>query len=207
LQEHAAVPWEGRDGRSVADHGARGTTWRDCFGRFHIGDKTVKRLLVLFTLLVTPATAQVFDYPTISPVPLKPTEAEQKWFQTQFVQNCCNLGHAYVVDEAFEKDGKYYVVITDGFDHHPDVLRPVISPGTIREIPKEVMRKMSMKDAQGNVVAPRNPSSHGILFLHLVFENGEVKGYKYGHSGAGFNQRIVKPEEADVLCYWPGAGI
>jgi hypothetical protein len=140
---------------------------------------------------------QIFDYPTISPVPLPMTEAEKQWFGTNFVQSCCNLGDAFISDLAFEKDGKYYAEITDGFDHHPNVLRAIIPPGTIREVPAAVFKKMS---APG---VPQNPTSHGIIFLHLYMEGGEPRGIR---TDGGSTRMPVKPEDADVLCYWPPAG-
>jgi hypothetical protein len=145
-------------------------------------------LLGLFGLqsAVMTAQAQVFDNLPI-------TEAEKQWFDTRFVQSCCNLGDAFISDLYFEKDGHFYAEITDGFDHHPKVQRVIIPPGTIREIPPEIFNKMK--------TAPRNPTSHGIIFLYLSFDG--LQGY---HMTPQTGVLAVKPEEADVLCYWRGSG-
>jgi hypothetical protein len=145
-------------------------------------------LLGLFGLLsaVMTAQAQVFDNLPI-------TEAEKQWFDTGFVQSCCNLGDAFISDLYFEKDGHFYAEITDGFDHHPKVQRVIIPPGTIREIPPEIFNKMK--------TAPQNPTNHGIIFLYLSFDG--LQGY---HMTPQTGVLAVKPEEADVLCYWRGSG-
>ena len=83
---------------------------------------------------VMTAQAQVFDN-------LPVTEAEKQWFDTSFVQSCCNLGDAFISDLYFEKDGHFYAEITDGFDHHPKVQRVIIPPGTIRELPRRFSTK------------------------------------------------------------------
>lgn len=145
-------------------------------------------LLGLFGLLsaVMTAQAQVFDNLPI-------TDAEKRWFDTGFVQSCCNLGDAFISDLYFEKDGHFYAEITDGFDHHPKVQRVIIPPGTIREIPPEIFNKMK--------TAPQNPTNHGIIFLYLSFDG--LQGY---HMTPQMGVLAVKPEEADVLCYWRGSG-
>ena len=145
-------------------------------------------LLGLFGLLsvVTTAQAQVFDNLPI-------TLAEKQWFDTSFVQSCFNLGDAFISDLYFEKDGHFYAEITDGFDHHPKVNRVIIPPGTIREIPPEIFNKMK--------TAPQNPTNHGIIFLYLSFDG--LQGY---HMTPQMGVWAVKPEEADVLCYWRGSG-
>jgi hypothetical protein len=145
-------------------------------------------LLGLFGLqsAVMTAQAQVFDNLPI-------TEAEKQWFDTSFVQSCCNLGDAFISDLYFEKDGHFYAEITDGFDHHPKVQRVIIPPGTIREIPPEIFNKMK--------TAPRNPTNHGIIFLYLSFDG--LQGYRMTPQTGVL---AVKPEEADVLCYWRGSG-
>ena len=154
------------------------------------GSKTMTKffLLGLFGLLsaVMTAQAQVFDNLPI-------TEAEKQWFDTGFVQSCCNLGDAFISDLYFEKDGHFYAEITDGFDHHPKVQRVIIPPGTIREIPPEIFNKMK--------TAPQNPTNHGIIFLYLSFDG--LQGY---HMTPQTGVLAVKPEEADVLCYWRGSG-
>ena len=178
----------------------RGIRW-GFFRTVHVNWFALAAFLAVATCCVE-TRAQIFDYPGESPVPLPTTPAEDKWFQTGFVQSCCNLGDAFTADEFFEKDGHFYVVITDGFDHHPNVRAVIIPPGTIREIPIGILKKMTLVDATGHLVAPPNPTHHGILFLHVYFESGTPRGYKTCPQGESCS---TKPEDADVLCYWPPA--
>jgi hypothetical protein len=127
------------------------------------------------------------------------TEAEKKWFEDSFVRSCCNIGDAFISDYFFEKDGRYYAEITDGYDHHPNVLKGIIPPGTIREIPPGVMAHMKAKKEDGSPAAPQNPTSHGIIFLHLYYNST-------AQTMIGVGGKTNKPEDAEVLCYWPPAG-
>lgn len=148
--------------------------------------------------VATAARAGLFDYPLVSPVPVPMTEDEEKWFQTKFVASCCNIGDAFTSEKFFEKDGRFWAEITDGFDHHPNVQQVIIPPGTLRIVPPEILRKMNNPDDP----APTNKTGHGIIFLRIYLEGGVPRGLRW--VGNGESRYVnVKPEEADVLCYWP----
>lgn len=140
-------------------------------------------MIFAFNLVAFPVLAQVFDGLPITP-------REKRWFQEPFVQACCNLGDAFVSDLYFEKDGHWFAEITDGFDHDPNIMRQLIPPGTLVEIPPQMFDHMKS--------APKNPTAHGIIFIHIVTSATGLSGWRHGS--------YVKPEDGDVLCWWPPAG-
>jgi hypothetical protein len=134
------------------------------------------------------AHAGVFDGEPI-------TQIEKNWFNNGYVQSCCGLGDAFTADDFVEIDGKYYAIITDGTDRYWD-LKDVIPVGTRFEITPEMYQHT--KDF------PKNPTGHGIIFLHVYRQKSETGSVILGyHTGA---TEPVPPEQADVMCYFPPAG-
>lgn len=111
----------------------------------------MKALLLALLLSVTPAYAG--DSRALNPTN---DPAISEWFQAlrqpdQPRVSCCGEADAFEADEWVEDDkGAYMAIITDG--------RGVLPNGTAVRIPKE-------KHFDHN---PRNPTGHGIVFLHII---------------------------------------
>jgi hypothetical protein len=123
------------------------------------------------------------------------TKIEKDWFDTRQIKSCCGLGDAFTTDDFIEQNGKYFAIITDGFDRYLGI-QNVIPIGTRIEITKDIFEKT--KDL------PKNPTGHGIVFLRIGTgydgKDRKIVGWRNGSENA------VSPEEADVICYFPPAG-
>src|ERR1043165_10197408 len=85
--------------------------------------------LLLFALMMPRfGHSQVFDGLPI-------TKEERRWFAN--IPACCGLGDAFVADSFYEKEGKFYAVITDGTDWFYRI-KGAIRVGTAIEIPPDM---------------------------------------------------------------------
>ena len=135
-------------------------------------------IVILYSVL---GHAQVFD-----------GKDEKAWFDK--LSSCCGLGDAFVADNATERDGKFYAIITDGTDRYLHI-EHAIPIGTQYEIPKKMFDKI--KDF------PPNPTHHGIVFVRVTSYDGVIRGYRTNTETHELERSTV--EDADVICYFPPA--
>jgi hypothetical protein len=138
-------------------------------------------LLLLVLLLARPGHSQVFDGLPI-------TEQERHWFAG--IQACCGLGDAFVADSFYEKDGKFYAVITDGTDWFYRI-KGAIRIGTAIEIPTDMLAAAN----DPYYLEHPNPTHHGVVFLEVHSLGGRIVNTEDG-----------PPEQARPVCYFKPNG-
>lgn len=138
-------------------------------------------LLLLVLLFPRPGYSQVFDGLPI-------TEQERDWFAS--IRACCGLGDAFVADSFYEKEGKFYAVITDGTDWFYRI-KDAIPVGTAIEIPLDMLAAAS----DPYYIDHPNPTHHGVVFLQVHNDGGRI-----------VNSDGAPPDEAKPICYFKPSG-
>jgi hypothetical protein len=137
--------------------------------------------IVSLLVLLVPGLSQIFDGLPI-------TKQEQEWFAN--VPACCGLGDAFVADGFYEKNGKFYAVITDGTDWFYRI-KGAIRVGTAIEIPLDMLA--AANDAY--YIDHPNPTHHGVVFLQVYTLGGRLVNSDGG-----------PPEQAKPICYFKPNG-
>jgi len=140
-------------------------------------------LTLLLFVLLPPCLgySQVFDGLPI-------TKQEQDWFAN--IPACCGLGDAFVADSFYEKEGRFYAVITDGTDWYYRI-KGAIRVGTAIEIPPDMLAAAN----DPYYTDHPNPTHHGVVFLQIY-----TLGSRLISSDGG------PPEEARPICYFKPSG-
>lgn len=145
-------------------------------------------LLIMASAFAHPDTPN----PLFQDYPPNQRQDIMNWFGSDMtIRGCCGEGDAFLADEFETKGDDIIAIITNG--------RGFVPEGKTYRITPEIIAKTR---------GLRNPTKHGIVFLHTGYINGKVVGFRCGQANAPFGGACYEVEvpDADVLCYFPPAG-